>query len=713
MSDSEAGAEGKAGEAGGRDRAVGNTVSGGSVEHLLQTSSIGTVNIHAPDRSRPSERLRVPRQIRPPFRSFVNRAAELALLTEALELLGDGAGPPIVAFTGLVGVGKTELVAQWARQERDRFPDGELYVDLGEGRHEGGVDVGVVLGRFLRSLGVEPEYVPHSTGERVTLFRSVTAGLRLLVFLDNAEHAAEVRALLPSDGLVVVAGRRRLEGLALHGARVLEVQPLTTGAGSELVRRWLGSGRGTDQELASLVRLCGGLPVALNAVAGQLLTRRRLTVHRVVADLSARHRELDPAEGGETEAVVDDAFEEVYGSLSAPGRRLYHLIGIHPGRTFTAELALAAGCEQIDEALDELLGAHLIDELALDPGGEAAVEDRYTCNDVVRRHARRRALGELSADDQADVLRRIVAYYRACAAVADRWILGERFRLQESSATAESLGFPVGVAPDLAWLERESPNFAAVLRIAAQHRWHSAVWGLCESLWPLYHGQKLYADWIDAHELGVEAAGWDARPDAEIRMRNQLARAHLELADYPRALEQLDLAEAPLRLVADPRLDGMVRETRGLICLQQDLPEEAAALFVRAREANRGDAHGVIVQSYNLAQALLACDRAQQALTVAVEAAAQAERTADRAMAMRLGVLRGRIHDRLGDTAAAIAQLALAAQQAADLKQRFKEQQARELLVELAARVGDRELERAGRDRIRELRRLAGLPPQE
>ncbi|MDH6118016.1 hypothetical protein ABH930_003255 [Kitasatospora sp. GAS204A] len=688
------------GEMSGPGPTVNNSISGSRIEQLVQGQNV-TVNFRAPHRPHVT-----PRQIQPLRRAFVNRAAELAALTEALAGVGHGHGPSIVAFTGLGGVGKTELIAQWAERERAQFPDGDLYADLAAIRHQGAVDLGEVLGSFLRALQVEKEYIPDTAAERSALFRSITKGRRLLVFLDNVEQPAEVRALLPGDGLAVVAGRRRLEHLALDGAQVLTVPPLTTGAGSELVRGWLGSGRGTEEELAELVTRCGGLPLALNAVGSQLIGRRQLTVRRVVAALADR-----PRQDG-----VDDALEAVCAGLPEPARGLYQLIGVLPGARFTREvLQVAAGGGPVDPALDDLLDAHLIDELPVagEPPEDPA-EDRFGCHDLVREHAARRAAGALSAAEIAAVQRRLLDYYLHRTALADR-SFGERFRLQEPPAAGLLTDLLTDHAPDLDWLERESATILVLLRAAAAQRLHGAVWRLCESLWPLYHGRKLYADWIEAHELGVEAAGWDARPDAEIRMRNQLARAHYELGEHELAAAQLALAGELLPRVTDSRLAGMLRESQGLLCLAQGRAEAAVAMFTEAREANAGDTHGIVVQSYNLAQALFAVpDRPEapaRALAEAERAAELAERTGDQVMIMRLGILRGRIHEALGQPAAAIERLSGAADLALRLGHRFKADQALELLAGLAERVGDTGLARACRERIRELRGAAGVLP--
>ncbi|MFC1430237.1 hypothetical protein ACEZDB_06120 [Streptacidiphilus sp. N1-3] len=679
---------------------VGNSVSGGTVEgSVVQAGSIGQVHIHPAPPPAPSPPTPLtPRQIRAPRPVFVNRQAEIAVLNQALESSVDR--PVVVACTGLGGVGKTELVARWAHDQREHFPDGELYADLGAVRHRGGVDLGEVLGGFVRALGVREDSVPASMGERANLYRTVTAGRRLLVFLDGVEHAAEARALTPSSGLVVAAGRTRLEALVLEGARPVTVGPLGSGAAGDLVRMWLGEDRGSEQDLAELVRLCGGLPLALQAVGAQMITRSRMRMGRVVAELAERQRSLEPL--GTREAGVQEAFESVYAHLPARTRDLYHLLGVHPGPLFTPDLARAAGLHGVDQALEDLLHAHLVDE--------TADEDRYRCHDLVRLHARRRAYEAWPEDRREAVLRRIVDFYRDRAAAADREILGERFRLQPPPASAGAL--PAGRSAALEWLQAERADLLAVLHAAAERGWHEPVWQLCESLWPLYHARKHFADWIESHELGVEAAQWDGRADAEIRMRNQLARAHYEMGDYPRAQAQLDLARERLVLVQDPRLAGLLWESQGLLRLAQGEADRAAHYFTLALEANAGDPHGVVVQTYNLGQALLAAARHTQALQVLDSAAEAAREQGDTPMLMRLALVRARVLRATGDPAGALTGAQEAARLAAGLGQVAKEDQALTFVAELAAASGDADLQAATAARRQQLSRQAGVAPQ-
>ncbi|MFE4972976.1 AAA family ATPase [Kitasatospora sp. NPDC056651] len=662
-------------------REVVNTVSGATVGgHVVQAESIGSLHIH--ERTQPPR----PRQIRSAHGLFVNREPELAALTGALDRVRTG-GLGLVVFTGLGGVGKTELIVRFAEEHREHFPGGDLYADLRAYRHQGGVDLPELLAGFLRALGTEP---PAMEAERFTAFRTATAERRCLFFLDNVEHAAEVRALLPSSGLVVVASRRRLPALRTDGAEVRQLGPLSATAGAELVRGWVGSGRGSDGELAELVELCGGLPLALNAVGSQLLDRDGLPVDRVVAELHDREGRLAMLE---EESDLGATYDLVYERLTDEGRALYHLIGVHPGPFVSAELARAVGVRRPERAIKELRGVHLLDEVR-----DGDREDRFRAHDVVRLHAFGRAR---DLPDRTELLAGVVAYYRGRASLADRVMSERRLRVQAPSGD-ELPGFASGSAA-LEWLYAERADFRAVVEEAAERGWHGEVWRLCESLWLLYQGRKLYQDWIATHRLGIESAQWDNRPDAVVRMRNQLARAHHEREEYRLAAEQLALATEQVPLVTDRQVVGVLYETDGLLCLADGRPADAVERFTLALEANRGDGHGEIVQSYNLAQALIADGRPEEALVLLAEAGARAERTRDDDMSMKLPLVRARAHRALGQLDLAVAQAEDCARRAEERGYPAKEAQAHTLLVTLAEERGDAESAERSRARLREI----------
>ncbi|WP_049656549.1 tetratricopeptide repeat protein [Kitasatospora sp. MY 5-36] len=662
---------------------VANTVSGATVGgHVVQAGSIGSVHLHQP------REVSTPHQTRPPRETFVNREREIAMLTAALRRVDEG-GLAIVAFTGLGGVGKTELVVKFAEERAAHFPGGVLYVDLKAYRHQAGVDLPGVVQMFLRALGKES---PDEEAARFAEFRTATAEKRCLIFLDNAEHAAEVRALLPSAGLVVAASReRRLGALRMDGAVVQQLDRLSAAAGAALVRGWLGPERGAAGEIAALVERCEGLPLALNAVGGQLLGRSRLKVGQVVAELRDQERRLAVLDNDE--GNLRRTYDPVYERLSPQARVLYHLIGVHPGPHVSAELAAAVGVEQAAEALDELYLVHLLDEVVDDGPG-----DRYQAHDVVRTHAYACAR-ELPC--QEELLERDVAYFRGRASLADRTMGRERLRLQDPSGD-DLPGFDSETAA-MRWLHAERANLRAAVETASKKGWHGEVWRLCESLWPLYHGRKLYDDWIATHRLGIESAQWDNQPAAVVKMRNQLARAHQERKEYRLAAEQLALATELVPLVTNRRVVGVLYETDGLLCLADGRPGDAVERFTLALAENRGDDHGEIVQSYNLAQALIADGRPEEALTLLAEATARAGRTRDNDMLMKLPLVRARAHRALGQLDLAVVHADDCARQAKERNQYAKEAQAHTLLVTLAEELDDAELAERSRERLRQL----------
>jgi tetratricopeptide (TPR) repeat protein len=681
-----------------------NLFSGGSAGTVVQSGVIGQLHVHqAAAEHRPR---RIPRQMPVPCAPFVNRSIEIAALREEVASLVPDR-PRVVLLTGLGGVGKTEVVAQWADEDREAFPDGALYADLGALWQSGGPpDLGAVAARFLRALGVPDDQIPDSPADRAAEFRAVTGGLRIVVFLDGAEQYSEVRALTPSSGLVVVTSRRRLGGLVVRDARVLTVDPLTPVAGEELVRRWLGADRGSERDRAELVRLCGGIPLALQAVGERLLKRRHRRLDHVVAELARARDQLRPI-ADEEGNQVDAALDSVYADLPTSARFLYHLIGVHPGPHISTRLARAAGAEDVDDAVGTLLDAHLVTEID---------EDRFRCPEPVQQHARRRVAAEWDPERRDAALGLILDQYVRWTAQADLLVLRKRYRLMPVPPleTPDEAPFTDGVTA-LDWLDDERADLLALLRAASATGRHATVWRLCESLWALYHSRKHYADWIEAHHLGVESAQWDGRPDAEIRMRNQLARAHYELGDLDAAAEQLDRAAERVTVVGDPVVRGMLWETQGLLCRARGRADDAVGFFTRALDANdeAADAHGHAVQSYNLAQALLEAGRAPEALAVAEDARAAAEAGQDDPVAMRLTLVLARTHLALGDLPAALATAGDAVGRAARLGLRAKEKEALDLAAALADRTGDAESAATARARLRALTGGAAPRPDE
>ncbi len=701
---------------GGDDAGVGagvrNSVSGGTVfGAVVQAQRIDSLNVEAPPQVWP------PRQLPPPLPGFVNRTKERRTLRELAEA-AVGQGVRTVVVTGLGGVGKTQLIAHCVRSDLGAFfPDGQVYVDLADVRRDGAVDVAGVLGDWLHAFGVPYGHQPAGLGGRADLFRTVTTGKRVLVVVDNVRQAPKIRALTPGDGLLVATSRTVLPALRMDGAVQLVVDPLDEREAIGIVRgRPVAQGEGPAA--AELVRRCGGLPLALRAVGEWLVERPQLGLDDAVRSLAPFGGAAGRGWADEgTVDVMEQVFDSVLRQMPDHTRALYRFLGALPGTTFPAALPRAAGLPRVDAALGDLMTSHLV--VAVGPGRDGAVPagppHRFRMHDLARAHAATEA-ATLPEEAARSLLRTVTDFYAEAVAHADRSI-GGRFRLQDPPARSlAELGFAEGAfsgdGQGLDWLDAERGNILAVLRAAAREGLHDAVWRICESLWPLFHERARHADSLEAHPLGIEAARWENRPDAEIRMRNQLARAHAALGDLDRAAEELRAGEPLLALTEDARLRGILAETGGLVALAQGRTADARDRFTAALAANteRGDQHGIVVQSYQLADAVRASGDHAEARRLLAAALGLARETGDLAMIPKLTLLTARVHADAGEVAQAVAAATDAAEQAGEQGLASKVREALELLLGLARRSGDTALAESCERRLAELQGPGDLP---
>jgi hypothetical protein len=301
-------------------------------------------------------------------RGFVGRTGELA----ALDALLAGVGPtstPICCLSGTAGVGKTTLAVHWAHRVRDRFPDGQLYVNLrGFDPGSAAVDPDKALRHFLSALGTPPELMPHDLDTRVGLYRSLRAGRRMLVVLDNARDAEHVRSLLPGVAgcCVVVTSRRSLMGLvAAEGAQPLTLDLLSPEESRLMLAARLGEARlAAEGEAATeLVALCARLPLALAALAARAATDPQLPLSSLAAQVRGACAELDPFAGDDSATDVRGVFSWSYRTLSLAAARLFRLLAVHPGPDISWRAAASLADlphGRVRELLDELACAHLV-----------------------------------------------------------------------------------------------------------------------------------------------------------------------------------------------------------------------------------------------------------------------------------------------------------------------------------------------------------------
>ncbi|MDO0914068.1 BTAD domain-containing putative transcriptional regulator [Streptomyces sp. DT2A-34] len=350
-----------------------------------------------------------PAQLPATVPDFTGRAAFVSELSDVLAS-AEGRVMAVSAVAGIGGVGKTTLAVHVAHQARGAFPDGQLYVDL-QGAGARAAEPETVLGSFLRALGTADSAIPDSLEERAALYRSVLDGRRVLVLLDNARDAAQVRPLLPGmEGCAaLVTSRVRMVDLA--GAHLVDLDVMSPDEALQLFTKIVGEERVASEREAALdvVAACGFLPLAIRIAASRLAARRTWTVSVLAAKLADERRRLDELQAGDL--AVKATFELGYGALDAAQARAFRLLGLADG----PDISLAAAAAVLDlppEETEDLLES-LVDTSLL----ESAAPGRYRYHDLVRLYARACAeRDEWPPSEQDAALSRLLDFYLATAA---------------------------------------------------------------------------------------------------------------------------------------------------------------------------------------------------------------------------------------------------------------------------------------------------------
>jgi tetratricopeptide (TPR) repeat protein len=634
-----------------------NVLSGTVHGSVVQARDIANLHVHF---ARPP--MPVPRQLPPAPTQFVNREVELGRLDRLMKRSRTAGLAPVAVLTGGHGVGKSATGNYWAHTNSERFADGQLYADLGEIRHRGGVSTNDLLGGFLRALGLDDMVIPVDLSERTALFRSRLAGKRMLVLLDDVEHAAQVKPLIPAsaDCVVLVTSRSPLEELVFDGADVVHVAPLDESSAHALLVAMIGMERVTADPAAvtALARICGGLPVALRVCGAQLAGPRRdkpvSWLAARLADETRRLSRLSRGPGHSLQAVFDDA----YRGLGTEAANLYRALGLHPGPNATTAVGAAAllwPVEKVSDALDELLAARLIE----------ADGERFRFHDLLRTHARRTVEREEPGVEQEAILQNIVTFYIAAAQRMDLAVMPDRLRMAAPppAATEDQPVFS-STAEALKWFDEERANLVAVVRVCHEREWDAQAWQLGEAMWIAYNNHKNFDEAHEVYKLAVEAATRAGDRDVEARMRQQLARGEIDLQNYAAAELELGRAETLADRSSNRLLRASIIEFVGI--LQFDRGEHDAALeaFERARAACEaiGYARGVVIQEYFLGRVLATMGRPRDAIEHLQRAEALVDRAGDPLTYGRVLIRLGEALSAAGETSAATASLTAAAQ---------------------------------------------------
>lgn len=540
----------------------------------------------------------VPWQLPPGTDDFTGRAAQLDRLAAS--------SSAIAIITGTAGAGKTALAAHFGHLVADRFPDGQLFADLRGYSDAEPMQASEALRRFLHALGAKD--VPGDADEAAALYRSLLAGKRMLILLDNAATASQVRPLLPGAPgcLVLVTSRSRLPGLlARGGAALVSAGPLTTAEGVTLLRKILGHHRVNAEPDAAtaIVTRCACLPLALRVAAERAAHRPQLALAELAAELAAEQRRLDVlTEGADGDATVRSVLSWSYHALPASAARMFRLLGLHPGPDIGVPAAAVLAATPVADAaglLQTLAEVHLVEET------EA---NRYRFHDLLRAYASERAAADESAANRIAALRRVLTWYLYTADTADRALMPTRRHvpLGRPPAGCEPLAF-TGYPEALAWCDSEHPNLVAVVLAAAAGGEDDIAWKLPVALATYFELRKPWADWIACGQAGAAAARRAGDRLGEAWALNGLCTPYRGTGQPGDALECLRRSLRIRRQTGDRQAEGATLNNIGSIYGELGRLGEALDCFQQALDlaTGVGDRFGAGIALQNLGEAYL------------------------------------------------------------------------------------------------------------
>jgi tetratricopeptide (TPR) repeat protein/transcriptional regulator with XRE-family HTH domain len=589
---------------------------------------------------------------------FTGRVAELAELDGMLAHSNEqGTAVIISAVSGTAGIGKTTLAVHWAHRVADKFPDGQLYANL-RGFDPSGQVVAPsdAIRRFLDALGVPAGRVPTDPEAQVGLYRSLLANKRMLVVLDNARDADQVRPLLPGTptAFVVVTSRNRLTGLvAVEGAHPLTLGLLSTVESRELLASRLGPRRvaAEPDAVERIIASCARLPLALAIAAAraQHAGLRLAALAVEVADPDAGRR-LDSLDAGEPASQLRAVFSSSYAALRPPTARLFRLLGLHPGPDFSvAAVANLAGTRpaEAQRQLADLVRASLLTERA--PG-------RYAFHDLLRVYAAELARGMDPESTRLAALTRLLDHYAYTAHAGDRLLNPHRDPILLPPTRPECPEEPGNAEKATDWFAAELPVLRAAIGFAAANGYDTHAWQLAWSVDTFLAHHGYWGEVGTVWDTAAQAARRLGDVNAEAYAHRIGSQPHARFGRYEQAHSQaqlaLDLYTRAGNLVA---LAHTHRDLTVLYWRQTDLPNAlehaklALGIYQQA-EHPRGiaSAHNAVgwchAELGNHAEALSHCE----------QALSQYQRLDDHEGQAHAWDSLGYAHDRLGHHAEAI-----------------------------------------------------------
>jgi DNA-binding SARP family transcriptional activator len=561
----------------------------------------------------------VPAQLPADVADFTGRDDQVKHLCDVLSSASADDDPGVVRIAlvaGSGGLGKTSLAVHAAHRVRGSFPDGQLYVDL-LGATPQPLPPADVLARFLRDLGVDGREIPVDEDERAARYRTVLAGRRVLVVLDNARDAAQVRPLLPGTAscAVLVTTRSRMADLA--STRLVDLNVLDDDEALALFTKVVGDERAAaePEATAELLLACAGLPLAIRICAARLATRSGWTIRAMANRLRDEHRRLDELRTGDL--AVRASFQVSFASLPVGAQAdgvapadAFRLLGLWQGPSISSAAAatLFGTPEYVaEDALETLVDAHLL---------ESTSPDRYKFHDLLRVYSSERAVADLSGHVRDAAIGRLLGWYMRTADAAASAVLPQRYNcpLQASAGDPPPLRFDTAEAA-LAWYDSERANLVAATRQASALGLHEIAWRLPAPLFIIFNSRHNWADCLATHRIALDSARQAGNRQGEAWILNNLGDALGRLGDSE-GIGHLEQALAIRHEIGDRA--GEAQAANNLADAYENLGrwDQVVDLLRRALSLTQeiGDRYGEGVALSNLGAALLELKQTEEAI---------------------------------------------------------------------------------------------------
>ncbi|GAA3388936.1 AfsR/SARP family transcriptional regulator [Cryptosporangium minutisporangium] len=534
-------------------------------------------------------------------------------------LTADSDGTPVVALCGLPGAGKTTLAVRVAHQVRERFPDGQWYVQLG------GLGLcprtpSAILAGLLEASGADPVLLPESLEERAAMLRARLADRAVLLVLDDAVDSAQVRPLLPGGRgcAVLVTSRTDLRGLAaLDQAHLVDVGPLQANQSRTLLVRLLGLDHGASLPpwLDEVAELCGHLPLALCLAAANLVGRSAAETSAYLADLRGDARLDRLGVPGDREATIRRTIGQSYARLKSREQFVFGLLGLAPGRDFSvASVAALIGAplDLAEAGLDALVVDHLVHRPT--PG-------RYSLHDVIKLGAAEYGTRDLTPAQRRAALGNLYAHYLGTADAAAAALHPDLSRLARGRLAVVVPSMDTVAAR--AFLDAECWNLVATAAQAARDEtFRPYSWHLADALRGEFAAHHATGAWASAVRVGLDAATADGAPAAIAAMRLSAGNLEWSQGHQREAITQLEQALTASRTAKLPALAGAALNNLGIVHLDRGEAEQALSYLGQAVELGRSRRQPFVVanSAVNAASAYLELGRLAEARATSVEA---------------------------------------------------------------------------------------------